>query len=86
MPRRHGIEDSQELNSPAIMRAIGVASYDGYVGHEFSPVKDVSISLEMADRLCEGRCASMHCRIVQEARNLVASDGSWQYGLCVDHR
>jgi hydroxypyruvate isomerase len=38
---------------PAIMRAISENNYDGYVGQEFSPVKDASISLEMAYRICD---------------------------------
>ena len=50
---RNEIDDSQELNYPAIMRAIAATNYDGYVGQEFSPVKDASISLEMAYRICD---------------------------------
>jgi hydroxypyruvate isomerase len=53
VPGRHEIDDSQELNYPAIMRAIAATNYDGYVGQEFSPVKDASISLEMAYRICD---------------------------------
>ena len=52
-PGRHEIDESQELNYPAIMRAIAATNYDGYVGQEFSPVKDASISLEMAYRICD---------------------------------
>jgi hydroxypyruvate isomerase len=47
-PDRNEIDESQELNYPAIMRAIAATNYDGYVGQEFSPVKDASVSLEMA--------------------------------------
>jgi len=53
VPGRHEIDDSQELNYPAIMRAIAATNYDGYVGQEFSPAKDPSISLEMAYRICD---------------------------------
>ena len=53
VPGRHEIDDSQELNYPAIMRAIAATNYDGYVGQEFSPVKDASISLEIANRICD---------------------------------
>ena len=52
-PGRHEIDDSQELYYPAIMRAIAATNYDGYVGQEFSPLKDASISLEMAYRICD---------------------------------
>jgi hydroxypyruvate isomerase len=53
VPGRHEIDDSQELNYPAIMRAIAATGYDGYVGQEFTPVKDASISLELAYRICD---------------------------------
>jgi hydroxypyruvate isomerase len=52
-PGRHEIDESQELNYPAIMRAIAATNYDGYVGQEFRPAKDASISLEMAYRICD---------------------------------
>jgi len=52
-PGRNEIDASQELNYPAIMRAIAATNYDGYVGPEFSPLKDTSISLEMACRICD---------------------------------
>ena len=52
-PGRHKIDESQELFYPAIMRAIAATSYEGYVGQEFSPVRDASISLEMAYRVCD---------------------------------
>jgi len=35
------------------MRAIAATNYDGYIGQEFSPAKDTSISLEMAYRICD---------------------------------
>ena len=53
VPGRHEIDDSQELFYPAIMRAIAATGYEGYVGQEFSPVEDASISLEMAHRICD---------------------------------
>ena len=34
------------------MRAIAT-NYDGYVGQEFRPVKDASINLELAYRICD---------------------------------
>ena len=49
---RSGLDESQELYYPAIMRAIAATNYGGYVGPEFSPVKDASIRLEMAYRIC----------------------------------
>ena len=52
-PGRNELDESQELYYPAIMRAIASTNYDGYVGQEFSPLKDASISLEMAYRICD---------------------------------
>ena len=37
VPGRHEIDASQELNYPAIMRAIAETGYRGYVGQEFIP-------------------------------------------------
>ena len=37
VPGRNEIDDSQELNYPAIMRAIVETGYKGYVGQEFIP-------------------------------------------------
>jgi len=53
VPGRHEIDDSQELNYPAIMRAIAELKYEGYVSHEYSPVKDGPTSLAEAVRLCD---------------------------------
>ena len=53
VPGRHEIDDSQELNYPAIMRAIAELKYEGYVSHEYSPVKDGPTSLAEAVRICD---------------------------------
>ncbi len=53
VPGRHEIDDSQELNYPAIMRALAELKYDGYVSHEYSPVKDGPTSLAEAVRICD---------------------------------
>ncbi len=53
VPGRHEIDDTQELNHPAIMRAIVDAGYTGYVGHEFVPTGDPLTSLRQAVALCD---------------------------------
>jgi hydroxypyruvate isomerase len=53
VPGRHEIDDSQELYYPAIMRAIVDLKYDGYVSHEYTPVKDAATSLAEAVRICD---------------------------------
>jgi hydroxypyruvate isomerase len=37
VPGRHELDENQELNYPAIMRAILATGYQGYVGQEFMP-------------------------------------------------
>jgi hydroxypyruvate isomerase len=37
VPGRHELDDSQELNYPAMARAVTAAGFDGFVGHEFVP-------------------------------------------------
>lgn len=54
VPGRHEIDDSQELNYPAIMRAIKATGFQGYVAQEFIPTKaDKLASLREAVRICD---------------------------------
>ena len=52
VPGRHEIDSSQELNYPAIMRAIAETGFKGYVAQEFIPLRDPRTSLAEAVRLC----------------------------------
>ncbi len=52
VPGRHEIDDSQELNYPAIMRAIAGTGFAGYVAQEFIPTRDPRTALAEAVRLC----------------------------------
>lgn len=52
-PGRHEIDETQELNYPAIMRAILDTGYDGYVGQEFIPARDPLTSLAEGFRVCD---------------------------------
>jgi len=45
-------QDEQELNYPAIMRAIKATGYRGFVGQEFLPKRDPLTSLRAAVKLC----------------------------------
>ncbi len=51
-PGRHELDAHQELNYPAIFRAIEATGYCGYVGHEFiptgNPVASLRAAVEMA--------------------------------------
>jgi hydroxypyruvate isomerase len=52
-PGRNELDDKQEINYPAVMKAIAETSYNGFVGQEFIPVRDNKIaSLAEAVRLC----------------------------------
>jgi hydroxypyruvate isomerase len=54
VPGRHELDDTQELNWPAVMRAIADSGYTGYVAHEFIPTKaDPLVSLQEAFTLCD---------------------------------
>jgi len=53
VPGRHELDDTQELQYPAIMRAIADSGYEGLVGQEFIPARDPLTSLAEAARLCD---------------------------------
>ncbi|MBC7887067.1 MAG: TIM barrel protein [Ferruginibacter sp.] len=54
VPGRHEIDESQELNYPAIMKAIVATGFKNYVAQEFIPVKDDKLqSLKDAVMLCD---------------------------------
>ena len=52
VPGRHEIDDSQELNYRAVMRAIADTGFTGYVAQEFVPTKDPRTSLAEAVKIC----------------------------------
>jgi len=52
-PGRNEIDETQELNYPAIMRAIMETGYQGYVGQEFIPKRDAMASLRQAYGICD---------------------------------
>lgn len=53
VPGRNEIDDSQEINYPAVMRAIVATGYTGYIGQEFLPTRDPIQSLRAAARICD---------------------------------
>jgi len=52
-PGRCEIDDSQEINYPAIMKEIVKTGYKGYVGQEFLPTRDPLKALTEAVRICD---------------------------------
>jgi len=52
VPGRHEIDETQELNYPAIMRAIKATGFSGFVAQEFIPTRDPLTSLREAIRRC----------------------------------
>ena len=53
VPGRHEINDSQELNYPAIIKAIQETGFDGYIAQEFIPTyEDKLAALEEAIKIC----------------------------------
>ena len=53
VPGRHELDETQELQWPAICRAIVDTGFQGYVAHEFVPTRDPLTSLRDAVALCD---------------------------------
>jgi hydroxypyruvate isomerase len=54
VPGRAELDDTQELNYPAIMRALIDVGYDGFVAQEFIPTwPDKLAALRHAVRVCD---------------------------------
>src|SRR5688572_12430869 len=52
VPGRNELDENQELQYPAIMRAIADIGFKGYVAQEFVPKRDPATSLADAARVC----------------------------------
>lgn len=52
-PGRNEIDETQEINYPAVMKAIVETGYTGYVGQEFVPLRDPMTSLSQAVKICD---------------------------------
>ncbi len=52
-PGRHEIDETQELNYRAIAQAIADLNFQGYLAHEYGPLKDPLRSLEQAISICD---------------------------------
>ena len=52
-PGRAELDDSQEINYAAVMKAILQTGYKGYVGQEFIPTRNKVASLNEAVKLCD---------------------------------
>jgi hydroxypyruvate isomerase len=53
VPGRHEIDQSQELNYPAVLRAIRGSGFTGYVAHEFIPTRNPWAALREAISACD---------------------------------
>jgi sugar phosphate isomerase/epimerase len=53
VPGRAELDDRQEINYPAVMRALLDIGYRGYVGQEFIPTRDPMEGLTQAVALCD---------------------------------
>jgi len=52
-PGRAELDDTQEINYPAVMKALLDVGYTGYVGQEFIPTRDPERGLAEAVALCD---------------------------------
>src|SRR4029077_18455183 len=57
VPGRHELDATQEVNWPAVCRAIVDTGFRGYLAHEFVPTRDPLTSLREAVALCDVRFA-----------------------------
>ena len=53
VPGRHELDETQEVNWPAICRAIVGTGFTGFLAHEFVPTRDPLTSLREAVTLCD---------------------------------
>ncbi|MBM3177951.1 MAG: TIM barrel protein [Bacteroidetes bacterium] len=53
VPGRNEIDETQELNYPAIMQAIVQTGYKGFVAQEFIPKRDKLTSLAQSIKICD---------------------------------
>ena len=53
VPGRNELDDTQELQWPAVCRAIVATGFTGYLAHEFVPTRDPLTSLREAVALCD---------------------------------
>jgi len=53
VPGRNEIDDTQEINYPAVMRAIATSGFKGFVAQEFIPRRDPLTSLRQAIEICD---------------------------------
>jgi hydroxypyruvate isomerase len=53
VPGRHELDENQEIFYPAVMRAIAESGYQGYVAHEYTPLRNPVESLVQAVKACD---------------------------------
>jgi len=53
VPGRHELDNTQEVQWDGVMRGIVASKFQGYVAHEFIPVRDPMTSLRQAVDLCD---------------------------------
>src|SRR5712692_8288525 len=53
VPGRNEIDETQELNYPAVIKAILATGYTGYLGQEFIPKREPIQSLAQGFRICD---------------------------------
>jgi len=60
-PGRHDMDETQEINYPAVIATLRASDYSGYVAHEFMPKGDPLQALEQAFRLWDAGVRTSSC-------------------------
>ena len=61
VPGRHELDGTQEVNWPAVCRAIVDTGFSGYLAHEFVPTRDplTSLAKPLRSVMCDARSCSL---------------------------
>ena len=57
-PGRNDLDADQEINYPAVIRAVAGTEHDGFIGHEFFPKGEPVAALRAAHQLVEAALVS----------------------------
>src|SRR5262249_4079203 len=78
VPGRHELDDTQEIQWVAVMRAVADAGFTGSVAHEFVPLAAPLVSLRKAADLCDVSTGAPFRRLCRTGSRAMRAIGSGQ--------